>query len=117
MANKIKLHIPTKEFKLFLKSISKITESIIIKLKDKKMEVYVKKKQIASHVFWVGSIDWQRRLFDGMLPIPEGTTYNSYLIYGSEKTALLDTVEEPFWPELLSKLADVKKIDYIINLI
>lgn len=39
MANKIKLHIPTKEFKLFLKSISKITESIIIKLKDKKMEV------------------------------------------------------------------------------
>ena len=36
----------------------------------------------------VGAIDWDRRLFDELIPLPEGTSYNAYLIQGSEKTAL-----------------------------
>ena len=39
------------------------------------------------------AIDWDRRIFDSLIPIPDGTNYNAYLIKGSEKTVLLDSVE------------------------
>jgi flavorubredoxin len=42
-----------------------------------------------------GRVDWDRRLFDSLIPLPDGTTYNAYLVEGSEKTALLDTVDPP----------------------
>ena len=40
----------------------------------------------------VEAIDWDRRLFDDLIPLPDGTSYNAYLVEGEEKTALLDTV-------------------------
>jgi len=53
----------------------------------------VKPREIRPGVYWVGAIDWDRRLFDALIPLPDGTSYNSYLIKGSEKTALIDTVD------------------------
>ena len=50
-------------------------------------------KEIKPKIYWVGAIDWDRRLFDALIPLPDGTSYNSYLIKGSEKTALIDTVD------------------------
>ena len=53
----------------------------------------------------MGSVDWDNRLFDALLiPLPDGTSYNAYLIEGSEKTVLLDTVDPPMANELLAQL-------------
>jgi len=48
-------------------------------------------RQIKKNIYWMGAVDWDRRLFDALIPLPDGTTYNAFLIKGSEKTALLDT--------------------------
>jgi flavorubredoxin len=63
----------------------------------------------------LGAADWNRRLFDSLVPLPNGTSYNAYLVEGSEKTALLDTVD-PAWEELLlQQLAGVDRIDYLVS--
>ncbi|MGC8735906.1 MAG: FprA family A-type flavoprotein [Dissulfurimicrobium sp.] len=66
-------------------------------------------------VFWLGAVDWDRRLFDSLIPLPEGTSYNAYLIQGSEKNALLDTVDPPMADELMAQLTDVDKIDLVVS--
>ncbi len=72
--------------------------------------------EIKPNVFAVGAIDWDRRLFDELIPLPDGTSYNAYLIKGSEKTALLDTVDPTKTHVLLDNLvkADIKRIDYVV---
>jgi len=67
-------------------------------------------------VYSVGAIDWDRRLFDELIPLPDGTSYNAYLIKGSEKMALIDTVDTTKGDELIDNLKElgVKKIDYVI---
>jgi flavorubredoxin len=72
---------------------------------------------IAPNVFWVGVKDYNRRLFDGLIPLPHGTSYNAYLIVGKNKTALIDTVNPGFEKELVDKISehtDPAKIDYVI---
>lgn len=68
-------------------------------------------------IFWVGKIDWELRKFHGNeYSAHRGTTYNSYLII-DEKTALIDTVWDPFSEEFvenLKKTVDLEKVDYII---
>ena len=73
-------------------------------------------REIVKGVFSVGALDPERRLFDELIPLPNGTSYNSYLIIGSEKTALIDTVDPSKFAELNDNLSriGVKKIDYII---
>ena len=73
-------------------------------------------REIRHGVKWVGAIDWDRRLFDALIPLPFGTSYNSYLIQGSEKIALIDAVDESMADVLLGNLSalGIKKIDYII---
>lgn len=73
-------------------------------------------KKICDGVFWVGAVDWDRRLFDSLIPLPDGTSYNAYLVKGSDKTALIDTVDPSKTSELISRLADVERIDYIVSL-
>jgi len=75
----------------------------------------MKKRQIKENIYWLGAIDWDRRLFDSLIPLPDGTSYNAYLIKGSEKTALLDTVDPPMEDTLMEQLRGVEKIDYIIS--
>ncbi|MCK9565529.1 MAG: FprA family A-type flavoprotein [Methanothrix sp.] len=73
-------------------------------------------REIKPGVKWVGAIDWDRRLFDALIPLPEGTGYNSYLIQGSEKIALIDAVDESMAGVLQGNLLalGIKRIDYII---
>lgn len=74
-------------------------------------------RKIISGVYEVGAVDWDRRLFDELIPLPQGTSYNSYIIQGSEKTALIDSVDPPMAEVLMSNLKDlgITKIDYLIS--
>jgi len=73
--------------------------------------------KITDSTYFVGAIDWHRRLFDSLIPLPEGTSYNSYLIRGSEKTALVESVDPSKYDELVANLESlgVEQIDYIIS--
>ncbi len=73
-------------------------------------------KQLKPKVYSVGAIDWDRRLFDELIPLPDGTSYNAYLIKGSEKTALLDTVDPTKTTTLIDNLVDtgIDRIDYVV---
>ena len=74
-------------------------------------------RKIKDNVFAVGAIDWDTRLFDRLIPLPDGTSYNSYLIKGSDKTALLDTVDPTKTTVLLDNIlrCGVERIDYIVS--
>ena len=73
------------------------------------------KREIKPDIYAVGAIDWDRKLFDELIPLPDGTSYNSYLIMGNEKTALIDTVDPNKTHELIKNLEESEKdIDYVI---
>jgi len=73
-------------------------------------------RQLKPKIYSVGAIDWDRRLFDELIPLPDGTSYNSYLIRGSEKTALIDTVDPTMTEVLLENLKqlEIEVISYVI---
>ncbi|MCG3260940.1 MAG: FprA family A-type flavoprotein, partial [Candidatus Heimdallarchaeota archaeon] len=75
----------------------------------------MKVREIRENVYWLGAIDWDRRLFDSLIPLPDGTSYNSYLIKGKEKTVLIDTVDPKMTETLLLQLKDIETIDYIVS--
>ena len=62
----------------------------------------------------IGAQHWDRRLFDELIPLPDGTSYNAYLAEGSEKTALIDTVDPTQSDVLLSQLQQVSRLNYLI---
>lgn len=72
--------------------------------------------EIRPGIFFVGAIDWDRRLFDALIPLPYGTSYNSYLIRGRDKTVLIDTVDTTMTQVLLDHLdyLEIRDIDYVI---
>lgn len=73
--------------------------------------------ELCGGVYFVGAVDWDRRLFDELISLPDGTSYNSYLVRGSEKTALMDTVDPAKVGVLIDNLVGlgVDKIDYIVS--
>jgi flavorubredoxin len=76
----------------------------------------MKAVKITDKVYWVGAVDWNLRDFHGYTT-EKGSTYNAYLVLG-EKTVLIDTVKEPFYDEMMSRIASVidpEKIDIIIS--
>nr|HDO81193.1 FprA family A-type flavoprotein [Candidatus Bathyarchaeota archaeon] len=76
----------------------------------------MKPREVRKGVYWVGAIDWDRRLFDELIPLPDGTSYNAYVVKGSEKTALIDTVDPTMSNVLITQLEElnVRKIDYVV---
>ncbi len=73
--------------------------------------------EIVENIYALGSIDWNRRIFDGISPTPIGTTYNCYLVKGSAKTALIDNIHKNYTHVLDEKLNQIlgsTKLDYII---
>jgi len=73
--------------------------------------------EIAKNVYWVGIRDWTRRIFDALIPLPKGTSYNAYLIMGENSKALIDTVNPGFEKQLEGKIRNFTKpdeIDYIV---
>lgn len=76
----------------------------------------MKARPITPNVDWVGAVDWERTLFDALIPLPDRTSYNAYLIRGSEKTVLVDAVDPTLIDVLMTRLENIKKIDYVISL-
>ena len=72
--------------------------------------------ELKEGVYWVGAIDWNLRNFHGYVT-HRGSTYNSYLIV-DEKIALIDTVKDKFFPEMLERIREIvdpSEIDYVIS--
>ncbi len=72
---------------------------------------------LAPEVYWVGAKDPGLKIFDIVIPTEFGTTYNAYLVRGSEKTALIDCVKRPFAADLfrnIEEILPVGKIDYVV---
>jgi len=72
-------------------------------------------RHINEQISAVGAVDWDRRLFDSLIPLPDGTSYNAYLVRGGEKTALLDTVDPTKTEILFENLSGVAEIDYVVS--
>lgn len=73
-------------------------------------------KEIKNNIFYCGLNHRERKLFDELIPLPVGTTYNSYLIKGDKYTAIIDTMYPQKSDEYLDKLekAGITKIDFIV---
>jgi flavorubredoxin len=67
-------------------------------------------RKLEDGILWLGAIDWDRRLFDELIPLPNGTSYNCYLVQGRDQTALIDTVEPAFTDVLTDRLESLGKI-------
>ncbi len=75
----------------------------------------MKPREIIPDVHYVGAPDFDRRLFDALIPLPDGTSYNAYLVRGRDKIALIDAVEPAKLHVLETYLAGVPKVDYLIS--
>jgi len=77
----------------------------------------MKFQEIKNGIYYCGLNDCDRKIFDELIPLENGTTYNSYLVKGSEKTAIIDTMYPKMTDIYLKNLDDngIKKVDYIIE--
>ncbi|MCX7726491.1 MAG: FprA family A-type flavoprotein [Chitinispirillaceae bacterium] len=73
-------------------------------------------KKIVDNVWFVGAEHWDRRLFDEIIPLPDGTSYNAYIIKGNDKIALIDAVDPATVEQLYNNIKElnITKIDYLI---
>lgn len=73
-------------------------------------------KEIRKNIWAIITNDWDRRLFDELIPLPEGTSYNSYFLK-DEKNVLIDSSDPRTREKLLRAIDEIKieRIDYIIS--
>jgi flavorubredoxin len=73
--------------------------------------------EIRSGIYSVGVQNPELEVFDIIMKTPRGTSYNAYLIKGSEKTALVETAKEGFLEEYLANIGKIlpfEQVDYLI---
>ena len=73
--------------------------------------------KIRQDLYWTGVLDPELRVFDIIMETKYGTSYNSYLLEGSEKLALFETAKLAFFDEMveyIESVASVSQIDYLI---
>lgn len=74
-------------------------------------------KEVKKDIYWVGALDYDLKVFDIIMRTDYGTSYNSYLVKGTEKTVLFETVKEKFFDEFLERLYNIgspETIDYVV---
>lgn len=72
---------------------------------------------VTNDVYWVGALDKELRVFDIVMTTEYGTSYNSYIVKGSEKTAVIETAKDKFFDEFLERVSavtDPAKLDYLV---
>lgn len=72
-------------------------------------------REIKNGIEAICCVHWERRLFDSLIPLPDGTSYNAYLVRGENATALIDSTDPILRDELLEQLANVETIDYVVS--
>ena len=73
-------------------------------------------QKITENIYYVGVNDRNKSLFEGLWPLPNGVSYNSYLI-DDEKVCLIDTVEVDFFTQYIERIHEVigeRKVDYLV---
>ena len=73
--------------------------------------------EIVKDTYYVGVNDRKKEKFEGLWPLPNGVSYNSYLIV-DEKVCLIDTVEADFFTQFIENIREVigdRPIDYIVT--
>ena len=73
-------------------------------------------RKVTEDLYWVGVNDKRIELFENIHPIPEGVSYNAYLLL-DEKTVLFDTVDWSGCRVFLENIAavlDGRKLDYLV---
>ena len=70
-------------------------------------------QKIKENVLYAGMNDGGRLIFDELIPLENGTSYNSYIVIGSEKTAVIDTMYPKFTQEYLKSFDEngITKVD------
>ncbi|MHA2247628.1 MAG: FprA family A-type flavoprotein [Candidatus Hodarchaeales archaeon] len=72
--------------------------------------------EIKPNIHMLSTLDWERRLFDELIPLPDGTSYNSYVIKGTNRITLIDSSDirkiQPFMNDLSDLSLD--RLDYIV---
>jgi len=74
----------------------------------------MKAREVTPKIQMLGAVDWNRTLFDALIPLPQGTSYNAYLVTGSQKTALIDAADPSLQDQLMEQLVSIPRVDYII---
>ena len=72
-------------------------------------------RQIRDGIDAIITVHWERRLFDSLIPLPDGTSYNAYLVKGDKATALIDSSDLELREDLMAQLQDVEHLDYIVS--
>ncbi len=75
----------------------------------------MKRRRISDGIWWMGAVDWDRRLFDALIPLPDGTSYNAYLVEGSDATVLIDTTDPSTAEGFEKQLEGVERVDYLVS--
>ncbi|MGL5634680.1 MAG: FprA family A-type flavoprotein [Sarcina sp.] len=74
--------------------------------------------EIKNNLYWVGALDPELRVFDIIMHTPYGTSYNSYVLKGSEKTALFETVKAEFFDQYIERLkslnVNLEEVAYLV---
>lgn len=72
--------------------------------------------EIKPNIYMLRTLDWERRLFDELIPLPDGTSYNAYLINGTDRNALIDSSDirkiDPFLNDL--RELSLNRLDYVV---
>ncbi|MDO9425175.1 MAG: FprA family A-type flavoprotein [Methylobacter sp.] len=68
---------------------------------------------LSERVHWIGALDPSLRTFDIILKTANGTSYNAYVVRGSEGVAIIDTVKENFADDFFARLESVARYDEI----
>lgn len=75
-------------------------------------------RQIARGVYWVGVNDYVKDLFESLWPIPEGVSYNAYVVIGSDGVAVVDGVDDHLTYEYIEKVrevvGDLDRVRYLV---
>jgi len=72
--------------------------------------------EITNNIFYCGVRDINRKMFDELIPLPQGTSYDSYFVRGSEKTVLIDTAYPHCANDFFREIAEIERLDYVVAL-
>ncbi|MED9963144.1 MAG: FprA family A-type flavoprotein, partial [Bacteroidales bacterium] len=74
-------------------------------------------RKITNDYYWVGGSDRRLALFENVMPIPRGVSYNAYLLMDEDKTVLLDTADASISYQFFENVKYVlngRSLDYLV---